>query len=126
MDDKGGRTWQPPCTGRAGLAPARGRGVDKDKAVAADYFRRAAILGDSEGAYRLGEAYAVGQGVVQDFAQAANWFQRAAFRDHAKAAFRLAQLYATGRGVERSPELAAMWMDISAHLGDSDAIAAIK
>jgi TPR repeat protein len=55
-----------------------GRGVAKDRAQAAVWYRKAADQGDSSAELNLGALYANGEGVPRDYAQAVSWLARAA------------------------------------------------
>ncbi|MDR3357639.1 MAG: sel1 repeat family protein [Desulfovibrio sp.] len=57
-----------------------GRGVTKDDAKAAKWFRKAAEQGHSDAQYDLGEMYATGGGVTKDDAKAAEWYGKSLSR----------------------------------------------
>lgn len=57
-----------------GLAYARGQGVPRNYAEAAQWFRRAAEHGDAEAQFDLGIMYANGQGVPRDPVSAYKWW----------------------------------------------------
>jgi TPR repeat protein len=61
-----------------GLMYDRGEGVQEDKKEAAQWFRKAAELGDVRAQYRLGQMYQYGYGVEQDNKEAAKWYRKAA------------------------------------------------
>ncbi|HMA87107.1 MAG TPA: protein kinase [Burkholderiales bacterium] len=61
-----------------GKAYAEGRGVKRDDASAAMWYRRAAMQGNAEAQLRLGALYAEGHGVPADDFQAYVWFSAAA------------------------------------------------
>lgn len=62
---------------RMGILYRDGRGVKKDIAEAARWFRKAALVGDAAGAYYYGHAFERGAGVPRDLLQAYTWYQRA-------------------------------------------------
>jgi hypothetical protein len=57
---------------------AEGRGVEKDLAKAAEYYRKAAEQGHAEAQFSLGYAYRYGYGVAKDIDEAARWYRKAA------------------------------------------------
>jgi TPR repeat protein len=61
-----------------GLALAKGDGVTKDMAKAAEWYRRAADRGDRDAQNNLGVFYIQGTGVEKDLAEAYKWFCLAA------------------------------------------------
>lgn len=61
-----------------GLMYDRGEGVKQDKKEAAQWFRKAAELGDVRAQYRLGQMYQFGYGVEQDNQEAVKWYRKAA------------------------------------------------
>jgi TPR repeat protein len=58
-----------------------GRGVGRDAAQAAQWYRRAADAGDTTAQGTLGTMYAMGLGVERDDAEAYFWFDLAAGAD---------------------------------------------
>ncbi|AFL72240.1 lytic transglycosylase domain-containing protein [Thiocystis violascens] len=62
-----------------------GVGVDQSARKAIRLYCRAAMQGDAEAKYRLGQVYAFGRGIPNDADLAAAWFYDAAQSDHAKA-----------------------------------------
>ncbi len=61
-----------------GLMYDRGEGVQEDKKEAAQWFRKAAELGDVRAQYRIGQMYQYGLGVEQNNEEAAKWYRKAA------------------------------------------------
>ncbi len=60
-----------------------GDGVGQDPHKAAEWYRRAAMLGGHRDAeFKLGELYYSGRGVPHDYGKALDWYQRAARRGH--------------------------------------------
>ena len=57
-----------------------GRGVKKDEARSAIWYKKAAANGSPEGQYSLGMMYATGIGVPIDFVEAYRWLSLANFR----------------------------------------------
>lgn len=83
-----------------------GRGVAKDAAQAAYWYKKAADQGDPAAQNQLGYLYVWGIGVDQDAAQAAKWFTRASSQGWEPAKANLAVLYLRGLGVRRDTSLA--------------------
>jgi TPR repeat protein len=72
------------------LMHAEGDQVEQSDSKAAEWFRRAADLGDADGMYELSRCLAQGKGVSQpDPVAAASWLERSAEADNADALFEL-------------------------------------
>jgi len=56
---------------------ANGRGVERDGAEAANWYRKAAEQGYASAQYNLGVKYAKGRGVAQNDAEAMKWIAKA-------------------------------------------------
>jgi TPR repeat protein len=102
---------------KLGLAYADGAGVDKDPAIAAQWFRKAALQGNAPAQSNLGFLYQQGQGVQRDPAESAVWFRKAAERGFAVAQYNLGLLYHNGQGVKQDYALAAKWTTRAARQG---------
>jgi len=89
VDDPGGQGY------------AAGSGVDQDDTIAADWYRKAAVLGNLEAQLRLADCYRDGRGVPRDMAQAAEWYRKAAEQGDLAAQATLGLLYSMGQGVSR-------------------------
>jgi TPR repeat protein len=98
-----------------------GKGVERDPAKAAHWYRLAAERGDPDGEAALGTLYMTGQGAPQDFAQARAWFAKAAAQDQPVAAYDLATLYDTGEGGPVDKVKAVQFYAEAAELGDDTA-----
>ncbi|MDC2993144.1 sel1 repeat family protein [bacterium] len=135
-----------------GLSYENGRGVDKDKELAAKWHCKAAERGDekhmkkcvsvahrgsAETQYKLGRLFQRGQGVEQDNDSAARWIcsaakkglsearegcQKMASSGKAAAQYHLGMMLARGSGVLQDIGGAHMWLNIAAANGFSDAI----
>lgn len=111
--------WLPLAEGgdpRAQHALARlyekGRGVDRDFKVAADWFLKAAEQGHADSEYRLAVGHLYGLGVKRDETAALAWLRKAANHGHKRAQKTLARAYQDGRlGLVADPEQAKYWYD---------------
>lgn len=83
-----------------------GRGVPKDPAQAAYWYRKAADQGDPDAENQLGYFYTWGIGVARDDAEAFRWFARAAGSGCPAAKLNLAVMYYQGVGTPRDLTLA--------------------
>jgi TPR repeat protein len=97
-----------------------GRGVPRDYAQAAEWYRKAADQGDLVAQYSLGLYYRDGQGVTQNYSQAAYWLQKAAMGDYSIAQWCLGLLYEQGAGVPQDYAGAYFWDNLSAAEISSD------
>ncbi|ESZ59032.1 hypothetical protein X727_31810 [Mesorhizobium sp. L103C119B0] len=104
---------------RLGLALIDGAFVDQDISAGEAWMRRAALAGNIEAAYLLGDRYVKTQ--RPDFAESANWYRRAAEAGHQAAARALASLYLTGNGVAQDLEEGARWLRAAALGGNQEA-----
>ena len=105
-----------------------GRGVKKDFAQAALWYRRAAEQGNPVAQHNLGYMYEVGDGVKTSeysLVTAASWYRRAASQGYKPAQGNLGILYANGRGVKRDYIEAYMWL-LLAEAGANRAVLARK
>lgn len=97
----------------------KGRGVAKDDAAAAGWYRKAAEQGDANACNMLGLLYQTGRGVTRDQAMAAQWYRKAADQGHPKAQYNLGSLYEAGQGVTKDYATAAQWYRKAADQGNS-------
>lgn len=77
---------------------AYGQGVERDDAVAARWFQRAAEAGSAQAQYNLAILYENGWGVSKDLQQARHWYRTAADQGRTDAANRYALLTAPAGG----------------------------
>ncbi|HLJ18914.1 MAG TPA: tetratricopeptide repeat-containing serine protease family protein [Stellaceae bacterium] len=66
------------CENLMGALFSEGRGVPKNDAEAASWFRKAADQGHGHACFNLGRAYLFGDGVKQSNEEAAKWYRKAA------------------------------------------------
>jgi TPR repeat protein len=78
-----------------------GRGVSKDPAQAAYWYRKAADQGNPAAQVYLGYLYTAGIGVPRDTAEAIRWYRRAASANSPQAEVNLAGHYMRGDGVKQ-------------------------
>ena len=120
--DKARHIWQPlaekgDVRAQRGMGKLyeKGRGVERDFAMAFKWYRPAAEKGDAESQYRLSVGYGYGLGgVKKDEAKAMEWLRKAAENGQKRAQRSLAKGYEDGlNGLPRDPEKAKYWYDRS-------------
>lgn len=104
-----------------GTAYAEGLGKEKDAAIAASWYQRAALLGNTLAQHNMGNIYESGTGVRQDDAQAVYWWLQAAAGGDAIPQWQLGRMYESGRGVEKDLNEALRWYRDSAARGNARA-----
>ena len=104
-----------------GIAYENGKGVAKDEAQAALWFRKAAEQGDALAQDILGYLYANGKGVGMDKVQAVAWYRKAAEQGNVNAQFNLAMAYKNGIGLIKNEAEAVKWFGKAAMQGDAEA-----
>jgi|GEM_PF-959121 len=87
-----------------------GDGVERNTAMAAGWFRRAADAGHGDAAYNLANAYRLGLGTPQDIDAALEWYTTAAKRGSSAAAYTMGTIYRLGDGVRRDYAKAIEWL----------------
>jgi hypothetical protein len=86
-------------------------------------FEKAALAGDGEAGYQLGEYWRTPQaGKAADPAKAWQWYRLAAERQHPKAALALARMAHNGEGVPRDARLAGQWLQFASERGNAQAM----
>ncbi|HEA3202726.1 TPA: sel1 repeat family protein, partial [Aeromonas veronii] len=94
-----------------------GLGEPKDPALATQWWRRSARLGNTLASYRLGlMCQEQHQGKL--VSECLDWFEQAAKQDHAEAQLSLARWYSQQPGADAD---AIKWLERSAELGNRDA-----
>lgn len=85
-----------------------------DYRAAVDEWRKAAIAGDADAQFNLGQAYKLGRGVPVDLPMAESWYRKAALQGHAQAEdnYGLA-LFQDGKRAEAVP-----WLEKSVSRGE--------
>jgi hypothetical protein len=93
---------------------AKRDGVPQNYSIEVSWLKRAAFLGNSAAAERLGELYLRDDVVEKDTGSAVEWFIRAAESGNADAQLSLASMYENGDGVPVDLVRAHMWLNIAA------------
>ena len=99
-----------------------GRGVARDPAVAAEWYRRAARMGLRGAQTNLARLYLTGDGVEQDYQAAGKWFKAAAVQGHAIAQYNLGVMYELGLGFTPDNAQARAWYNLAAKAGHRQAL----
>ena len=95
-----------------------GKGVPKDYAESAKWYRKAADQGDAAAETMLGIMYSVGEGVSKDYAEAVKWYRKAADQGDAATQSILGDMYYNGYGVPKDLVQAHAWFNIAGANGD--------
>jgi uncharacterized protein len=107
---------------KQGRAYDTGEGVARDRAKAAELYRRAADAGNTTAMFYMGVFSGNGIAMKKDTAQAAQWYRKAAAGGVSEAMFNLALAYDKGDGVAKDPVQANAWYRKSADAGNRDAM----
>lgn len=95
-----------------------GVGVPKDYAIAADWYRKAALQGHAKAAYNLGNRSYFGVAdVPQSYTEAFKWFKISAEKGNCRAQYRLGEMYEKGQGLDKDPIAAFLWHRKAAEQG---------
>jgi len=100
-----------------GLMYQCGRGVPKNRELAATWYQKSAMQGNAEAQYRLGRMYQDGSGVPQNYRQSAEWFRKSAEQGNPLAQCCLGCMYQYGLGVRKDDRQAKIWYRKSADQG---------
>ena len=107
---------------KLGVMYENGRGVPRNDAQAASWYRKAANAGDARGMSSLGFLYMNGRGVPRNDAQAVSWSRKAADAGDARGMSNLGVLYMNGQGVPRDYARAVNWYRKAADAGYAPAM----
>jgi len=99
-----------------------GIGVDEDKKIAVEWFRKAAEQKFAPAEYYLGYCYESGIGVDEDKKIAVDWFRKAAEQGSAESQFALYLFYYRGEGVAKDRKEAYKWCQKAADQGYERAV----
>ena len=105
-----------------GMLYATGQLLERDPKRAADLFRKAAVLGETNAKFHLAMALREGFGVRQNLDESFAWLRVAAKEKSPEAMFALAEAYDQGLGVETNPEIAETFFSQAALKGEKRAI----
>ncbi len=100
-----------------GGAYYHGRGIQKDKAEAVKWLRKAADQGHAEAQSLLGLCYLVGDNVPENAPKGAELLRQAAEKNSAGAQFWLGMCYDGGEGVSKDAVEAYKWVQLAAAHG---------
>jgi hypothetical protein len=92
----------------------KARGVPRDAAQAAHWYRRAADQGFAPAQFNLGIMHENAEGVPRDLAQAARYYRAAALQGAPGAQHNLGLLYGKGHGVPKDSIEAYAWLTLAA------------
>jgi TPR repeat protein len=96
------------------IANLEGKGVEKSKRLAKEWFTKAANLGSAESQYRLGQLIYTEN---KNSAVAKGWLEKAANNNHVQSQYLLGQIFLE----EKQPKLASDWLIKAADAGHADA-----
>lgn len=100
--------------GNIGNMYAFGQGVEKDQAVALEYWRKAAEKHVPSAFNNIAACYMQGTcGVEKDYIEAAKWYRAGAEHRHGISMITLSGLYGIGIGVEQDPVAALAWASLA-------------
>ena len=104
---------------KLGMMYDMGLGMERDAAVAAQWYRRAAENGNIHAQHNLAVAYANGDGVEMNINGALHWWQIAAASGNADSQYNLGIVFAMGvHGVQKNIDKAKKWWRKAAIEGD--------
>ena len=89
---------------------ATGQLLERDPKRAADLFRKAAVLGETNAKFHLAMVLQEGFGVRQNLDESFAWLRVASKEKSPEAMFALAEAYDQGLGVETNPEIAETFL----------------
>lgn len=98
-----------------------GNGFEKDIALAAEWYVKAAEGGFADAQCSLAILYCESEGLTQNYSEAEHWFRMAADQGNAVAQYNLGVMYSNGRGVSQDDAEALRWFRIAADQGDAEA-----
>lgn len=100
--------------------------MERDDALAFQWFSRSAEQDFPAGVYHLADCYASGRGTATDIARAAELYQKAARLGDEDAMFILGKWYRDGKGLRADPEQARFWLRKAADAGVKEAAACLR
>lgn len=105
-----------------GVAYDQGRGVAKNQAEAAIWYRKAADQGHATAQNSLGSMYQFGEGVPQNDSEAVTWYQNAANQGYGEAYTNLGYMHDFGLGVKQDKQKAVELYLVGAEKGSLNAM----
>lgn len=100
-----------------------GLGVEKDEALAVQWYLKGAEQGNKDAQYNLGTLYSNSKGALQNSELAMSWYLKAANQGDADASYNIGILYYKGKGVVKDYGQAYVWFSRAELRGDKDALA---
>jgi len=104
-----------------GISHAEGKGVAKDEAKAAYWFRKSADQGYAKAQVVLGTFYAGGIGLPKDEAEAVKWWRKGAVQGLVEAQYLLGVYNSEGKGIPKNDAEAFFWWKKAAEQGNVEA-----
>ena len=99
----------------------QGVGLEKDEALAVEFYIAAAEGGHLSAQFNLGLAYFKGRGVDKDFDKAMEWWEKAADAGHSAAQYNIGALLWEGQVVEQDQATAMKWFRTAMHNNNEQA-----
>lgn len=106
----GAEKGDPAMMFQLGTAYDDGRGTKQDKALAMEWFNKAAAAGNAEAMVRLGQAYTLGAGVEADLSKSLDWYKKAAEAGNPEGQYQTGLAYAQGLGTTKNIAEARNWL----------------
>ena len=94
---------------KVGNCYLHGNGVERNDALAAEWYRKSAEQGYAYAEYNLGVSFLRGDGVETNLVAAFEWMKKSADHDYPLAWFALGTFYEYGTGVEKDGAEALRW-----------------
>ena len=110
---KAAESGDPEAQVDVGMTYRFGRGVPRDNAEAAKWFRLAADQGNATAQASLGSMYALGDGLPRDYVEAGKWYRLAAEQGNTASWAFMAEMYKNGFGVDQDLIEAYAWYSAS-------------
>jgi TPR repeat protein len=106
---------------QVGRGYLQGRGIAQDDAKAAEYFRKAAELGNWKAQNNLGLLYASGRGVDKNIDEATKWLRKAAESGSVDAQVNFASMLTDGHELHQDFQEATKWFEKAAEQNSLEA-----
>ncbi len=110
-----------PAQRTLGLLHLHGRGVTKNLTYAVQRFGQAALTGDTDSQYWLGEIYE-----KSDDVESLRWYRMAADKGHSPSQLALGRMFAGGQGASQNYIEAAKWLELAAGQSGTEALNLLK